>query len=144
EMLLKVLAAERVGLPGRSELGAGAALQAIKRLNVPTAGIRMVNGSGLFGDSRVSAGQITKLLAAMYSDPAVQPEFVAQLAVGGVDGTLAHRLTQLPSPRVVRAKTGTLDDVIALSGYVLGRTPERVLAFSVLCNGVRGKQNAAR
>jgi D-alanyl-D-alanine carboxypeptidase/D-alanyl-D-alanine-endopeptidase (penicillin-binding protein 4) len=44
----------------------------------------------------------------------------------------------------VRAKTGTLDDVIALSGYVLGRTPERVIAFSVLCNGVRGKQPAAR
>jgi len=44
----------------------------------------------------------------------------------------------------VRAKTGTLDDVIALSGYVLGRTPERVVAFSVLANGVHGKQGAAR
>ena len=44
----------------------------------------------------------------------------------------------------MRAKTGTLDDVIALSGYVLGRTQERVFAFSVLANGVRGKQQAAR
>jgi len=34
--------------------------------------------------------------------------------------------------------------VIALSGYVLGRTPERVVAFSVLANGVHGKQGAAR
>jgi D-alanyl-D-alanine carboxypeptidase/D-alanyl-D-alanine-endopeptidase (penicillin-binding protein 4) len=104
----------------------------------------MVNGSGLFGDSRVSAGQLARLLAAAYSDPAIQPEFVSQLAIAGVDGTLAKRLTQLPSPRVVRAKTGTLDDVIALSGYVLGRTAERVFAFSVLCNGVHGKQPAAR
>jgi D-alanyl-D-alanine carboxypeptidase/D-alanyl-D-alanine-endopeptidase (penicillin-binding protein 4) len=144
EMLLKVLAAERIGAPGRSELGAGVALQALKRLNVPLAGVRIVNGSGLFGDSRVSAGQLARLLAAAYSDPAIQPEFVAQLAVAGVDGTLAKRLGQLPSPRIVRAKTGTLDDVIALSGYALGRTAERVFAFSVLCNGVRGKQNAAR
>ena len=80
----------------------------------------------------------------MYGAPAVHAEYVAQLAVGGVDGTLQKRLTQLPSPRVVRAKTGTLDDVIALSGYVLGRTPERVLAFSVIANAVHGKQNAAR
>jgi D-alanyl-D-alanine carboxypeptidase/D-alanyl-D-alanine-endopeptidase (penicillin-binding protein 4) len=50
----------------------------------------------------------------------------------------------LPSPRIVRAKTGTLDDVVALSGYVLGRTPERVFAFSVLANGIKGKQQAAR
>jgi serine-type D-Ala-D-Ala carboxypeptidase/endopeptidase (penicillin-binding protein 4) len=144
EMLLKVLGAERVGIPGRSELGAGAALQTLKRLGVNTTGMRIANGSGLFGGGKVSTEQLTKLLATMYGSPAVQAEYVAQLAVGGVDGTLQKRLTQLPSPRVVRAKTGTLDDVIALSGYVLGRTPERVLAFSVLANAVHGKQNAAR
>jgi serine-type D-Ala-D-Ala carboxypeptidase/endopeptidase (penicillin-binding protein 4) len=144
EMLLKVLGAERMGLPGRSALGATAALQTLKRLGVTTSGLQMVNASGLFGNSRVAAGQLAKLLVAMYGDPAVRPEFVAQLAVAGVDGTLMRRLTQLPSPRIVRAKTGTLDDVIALSGYVLGRTPERVLAFSILCNGVHGKQAAAR
>jgi D-alanyl-D-alanine carboxypeptidase/D-alanyl-D-alanine-endopeptidase (penicillin-binding protein 4) len=144
EMLLKVLGAERMGLPGRSGLGASAALQTLKRLGVPTSGLQMINGSGLFGNSRVAAGQLARLLVAMYGDPSVRPEFVAQLAVAGVDGTLTRRLTLLPSPRIVRAKTGTLDDVVALSGYVLGRTPERVLAFSVLCNGIRGKQPAAR
>ena len=144
EMLLRVLAAERVGAPGRTQNGVSVALQTLKKLDVPVSGLRMVNGSGLFGNSRVSAGQLTKLLSAMYGQPAVQPEFMTQLAVAGVDGTLGHRLTQLPAPRVIRAKTGTLDDVIALSGYALGRSPERVLAFSVLCNGVAGKQAAAR
>ena len=51
---------------------------------------------------------------------------------------------RLADPRVVRAKTGTLADVITLSGYVLGPTPDRVIAFSVLCNGVRGKHQTAR
>jgi D-alanyl-D-alanine carboxypeptidase/D-alanyl-D-alanine-endopeptidase (penicillin-binding protein 4) len=69
---------------------------------------------------------------------------VAHLAIGGVDGTLERRLTDLPAPRVVRAKTGTLDDAIALSGYVLGPSPARAYAFSVLINGARGRQAAAR
>jgi D-alanyl-D-alanine carboxypeptidase/D-alanyl-D-alanine-endopeptidase (penicillin-binding protein 4) len=144
EMLLKVLAAERVGRPGRSELGAEAALRTLKRLGVPTNALAITNGSGLFGKSRVAAAQLTKLLSTMFNDPALQPEYIAQLAVGGVDGTLARRFAQLPAPRIVRAKTGTLDDVIALSGYVLGRVPERAIAFSVLANGVHGKQGAAR
>jgi D-alanyl-D-alanine carboxypeptidase/D-alanyl-D-alanine-endopeptidase (penicillin-binding protein 4) len=44
----------------------------------------------------------------------------------------------------VRAKTGTLADVAALSGYVLGPTPGTGMAFSVLANGVGGKVGAAR
>lgn len=144
EMLLKVLGAERVGTPGRTEHGARIALQALKRMDVPIGGMRVQNGSGLFAPNRVSAAQLTRMLAAMHNDPAVRSEFVSHLAVGGVDGTLTRRLSQLPSARVVRAKTGTLANVIALSGYVLGRTPERVFAFSVLMNGVRGKHHAAR
>ena len=144
EMLLKVLGAERIGRPGRTELGAQAALRALKRLGVATASLNIANGSGLFGGGRVTTSQFTKLLSAMFTDPAVAPEYIAQLAVGGVDGTLAKRFEQLPSPRIVRAKTGTLNDVIALSGYVFGRVPERAIAFSVLANGVRGRQAAAR
>jgi serine-type D-Ala-D-Ala carboxypeptidase/endopeptidase (penicillin-binding protein 4) len=144
EMLTKVLAAERVGVPGGTEHGGRVVLQALRKLGVPTGGLRFVNGSGLFGTNRVSAAQLTAVLGAMYRDPSLRPEFLWQLAIGGVDGTLAERFVQLPAPRVVRAKTGTLADVVALSGYVLGRTPERVFAFSVLTNGIKGKQQAAR
>jgi serine-type D-Ala-D-Ala carboxypeptidase/endopeptidase (penicillin-binding protein 4) len=144
EMLLKVLGAERAGPPAHSQQGADIALGALAKLGIPTADVRMVNGSGLFGDSRIAPAQFAELLARLHASPAVAPEFIAQLAVAGVDGTLTQRLTGLASARVVRAKTGTLDDVIALSGYVLGRTPDRALAFSILLNGVRGKQAAAR
>ena len=44
---------------------------------------------------------------------------------------------------MVRAETGTLRDVIALSGYVFGE-PERSVAFSFLANGIAGKQADAR
>jgi D-alanyl-D-alanine carboxypeptidase/D-alanyl-D-alanine-endopeptidase (penicillin-binding protein 4) len=144
EMVLKVIGAERVGVPGKTEHGARTVAAVLRRLGLPVTSMRIVNGSGLFGDNQVAAAHLSKLLAAMYANPAVAPEFVSHLAVGGVDGTLSDRLAQLPSPRIVRAKTGTLADVIALSGYVLGRSPSRVLAFSVLCNDVQGKQGAAR
>jgi serine-type D-Ala-D-Ala carboxypeptidase/endopeptidase (penicillin-binding protein 4) len=69
---------------------------------------------------------------------------VGHLAIAGRDGTLATRLTDLKPPRVVRAKTGTLDDVVALSGYVLGPGAGPTLAFSFLLSGVSGKQRVAR
>jgi D-alanyl-D-alanine carboxypeptidase/D-alanyl-D-alanine-endopeptidase (penicillin-binding protein 4) len=68
---------------------------------------------------------------------------LGQLAIGGVDGTLHKRFRGELTKRRVRAKTGTLDDAIALSGYVLreGRGP---IAFSILYNRVAGKQDVAR
>ena len=144
EMLLKLLGAEKVRVPGRSTDGVKVVLDRLKLLGVPTDKLKVVNGSGLFDGNQLSAAQLTKLLTAIYRDPALRPDFLSHLAVGGADGTLARRLTQLPAPRIVRAKTGTLADVIALSGYVLGPSPERGMAFSFLAEGVRGRQRGAR
>lgn len=144
EMVFKTLAAERVKVPGRSEDAAKHVLEVLKRRGIATGGMVVVNGSGLFNGNLMSASQLTQLLASVHSDAAIRSEYIAQLAIGGVDGTLAKRLDQLPSPSVVRAKTGTLNDAIALSGYVLGPKPEQAFAFSVLANGVAGKQHAAR
>lgn len=144
EMIFKTLAAERVKAPGRSEDAAKHVLEVLKRRGVTTHGIAIVNGSGLFDGNLISSTQLTQLLASVYGDASIRDEYVAQLAIGGVDGTLSARFSQLPAPRVVRAKTGTLNDAIALSGYVLGPKPDQVFAFSVIANGVAGKQQAAR
>src|SRR5690606_29764741 len=79
-----------------------------------------------------------------YTDPAIHSEFIAHLATGGADGTLSRRFAGVGPAGVVRAKTGTLNSVISLSGYVLGRRPDEAIAFSFLANGVSGKQGAAR
>lgn len=144
EMVLKVLAAERRGVPGRSSEGAILAIDVLKRLGVNVTGLEMVNGSGLFNGNKVSARQFATLLSAMYATSAVRNEYVTQLAIAGVDGTLAHRMGEMPAARIVRAKTGTLRDTIALSGYVLGPTPERAVAFSFLANNVNGKHTETR
>jgi serine-type D-Ala-D-Ala carboxypeptidase/endopeptidase (penicillin-binding protein 4) len=145
EMLVKIMGAERTHKSGSTVAGISVVQEALRKLGVPVANnLSMINGSGLFQGNLVTTSLFSQLLLAMYREPAFRSEYVAQLAVGGADGTLARRFTQLSTPRVVRAKTGTLNDVIALSGYVLGPAPERVYAFSFLANGIKGKQGQAR
>ncbi len=143
EMLFRVIGAER-HRPGRSEDSVAAVREALDAAGVSTERLTIVNGSGLFDGNRVAAQSLADLLRVAYRDPTVGHELVASLAIGGVDGTLRRRLRDLPAPRVVRAKTGTLNGVIALSGYVLGPTPERVYAFSFLANDVQGRHGPAR
>jgi D-alanyl-D-alanine carboxypeptidase/D-alanyl-D-alanine-endopeptidase (penicillin-binding protein 4) len=142
EMLLKIMGAE-AARPGTSARGVTVVREELEKHGVDTSGLVMVNGSGLFDGNRVAPEHVTQTLLAAYNDPSIGPEYVAHLAVGGSDGTLKARLEDLPRPRMVRAKTGTLRDVIALSGYVLGE-PGRSVAFSFLANGIAGKQNQAR
>jgi D-alanyl-D-alanine carboxypeptidase/D-alanyl-D-alanine-endopeptidase (penicillin-binding protein 4) len=143
ETMLKVLGAE-ASRPGSSERGAQVLSEVLAQAGVPEGQATIVNGSGLFDGNRIAPSHLTRLLRHVYNDPGVRPEYLAHLAVGGDDGTLHSRLESLPRPRIVRAKTGTLNDAIALSGYVLGPEPDRTIAFSVLANGIRGKQGEAR
>jgi D-alanyl-D-alanine carboxypeptidase/D-alanyl-D-alanine-endopeptidase (penicillin-binding protein 4) len=144
EMLLKVIGAEATKRQGSSAAGIARAEALLKAAGVPSGAATMVNGSGLFKGGALSPDALARLLGHMLRDPALRAEYVTQLAVSGKDGTLASRLTDLKRPRVVRAKTGTLDDVVALSGYVLGPHEGRTLAFSFLVNGCAGKQWLAR
>jgi len=142
EMLLKVVGAEASKQPGSSAGGIARAQALLKRAGAT--GATMVNGSGLFKGGAVAPDTLARLLVFMLREPALRPEYLSQLAVAGVDGTLGSRLSDLKHPRIVRAKTGTLDDVVALSGYVAGPGPSRTLAFSFLINGCAGKQSLAR
>jgi D-alanyl-D-alanine carboxypeptidase/D-alanyl-D-alanine-endopeptidase (penicillin-binding protein 4) len=144
EMLLKVIGAHAQHRPGSSSGGAERAQLLLEQAGVPRGAAKMLNGSGLFKGGAIAPDHLVKVLVHMYRDPAVRSEYIAQLAIAGADGTLRNRLTDLPKPGCVRAKTGTLDDAISLSGYVLGKRPDDDLAFSILMNGIAGKQGQAR
>jgi D-alanyl-D-alanine carboxypeptidase/D-alanyl-D-alanine-endopeptidase (penicillin-binding protein 4) len=144
EMVFKSLSGEAKARPAKSADSADVVMRWVASIGATDAGLIVKNGSGLFDANRVTAWSTVQLLRATWRDPEIQPEFLAQLAVGGVDGTLHRRFHQELTRRRVRAKTGTLDDVIALSGYVLrdgGRGP---IAFSIFFNHVAGKQDGAR
>lgn len=143
EMLFRVMGAERHA-PGRNEDAVQAVRGALDDAGIGTSQIEIVNGSGLFTGNRIAPQRLADVLVAAWRDPAIRDDFVASLAIAGVDGTMANRLRDLPAPRVVRVKTGTLAAVIALSGYVLGPEPDRAYAFSFLANDVRGRVGPAR
>jgi D-alanyl-D-alanine carboxypeptidase/D-alanyl-D-alanine-endopeptidase (penicillin-binding protein 4) len=143
EMLFKVLAAEG-GVHPRTSPAAAKAVQAwLEKQGPLPEGSRIVNGSGLFDANRLSASTLTRVLAKAYADPRTRNEFVSHLAIGGVDGTLRSRFTKHSSARLVRAKTGTLRNVVSLSGYLMRETGHP-LAFSVIVNGIDNQHVATR
>jgi len=144
EMVLKTIGAERQGRPGKSSDGADLVVKYLKQAGAFEEGTVIKNGSGLYDANRVSAGVTVRLLRAAYRDPAISSEYLAQLSVGGVDGTLHKRFLELKDKRILRAKTGTLESTVALSGYVLAPAGKSPIAFSIMVNDVAGKVTVAR
>ncbi len=144
EMIFRGLGGEAKARPARSADASEVVTKFLERIGASGPGVVIKNGSGLFDANRVTAWGTVELLRWAWRDAGVQPEFVAQLAVGGVDGTLHKRFRGELTRRRVRAKTGTLDDVISLSGYVLRDGGKGPIAFSMFFNKVGGKQDVAR
>ena len=144
ESILKTLGAETRAAPGPATWADGlAALGAqLARYGLPLGTYRTGNGSGLFASTEVSPAQLVALLVAAHKDYRVGPDLVASLPVGGLDGTLARRWHGKPAQGRVRAKTGTLDKVVTLAGY-LSVDGGRVVAFAILVNDVPAGQRAA-
>lgn len=78
----------------------------------------MKNGSGLNDSNRFSASQTTQLLTHMVQRFPIAPEYLSALAIAAKDGTLKYRFEGSEAVGRLRAKTGTLENVSALSGYV--------------------------
>jgi D-alanyl-D-alanine carboxypeptidase/D-alanyl-D-alanine-endopeptidase (penicillin-binding protein 4) len=136
ETLLKDLGAQVKGAPGTSANGAGVVLDYLREIDALDSGTRITNGSGLFDANRISAHTLVKTLRSAYRDPVTSSVFVDQLAVGGIDGTLKHRFAAFKKQRSIHAKTGTLDRVIALSGYVFRPDGSYPVAFSLIVSGI--------
>ena len=138
EVLLKHLGAVESGV-GSSASGAETVREVLREAAVPLAGVRIVDGSGLSARNRLTAAAVIGILVAVWNDPTLRPSFVRSLAVAGVSGTLEDRLERPPARGAVLAKTGTLRESSALSGFVRGRW-----AFAVIQNGSPVSQFWAR
>ena len=129
EMLLKQIGAG-VGLQGTTAAGAQAVLQLLQEQQIPLAGVRIVDGSGLSGLDRLTTEAVVAMLRSSWLDEDLRELLIAALPIAGRNGTLEHRMRGTVAAGRVRAKTGTLNQASALSGYV-----RRRIAFSVIQNG---------
>lgn len=134
EQLLKVMGAELFGAPGSWAKGLKAVARHLAKLGIPAGSYVLKNGSGLYDASSLSPRQIVKVLRAAHRDFRYSADFVSSLAIAGVDGTLSHRFIGSGAERYVRAKTGTLAQVVALSGFAAASANKkrRPLVFSIL------------
>lgn len=130
ETLAKLLGA-RFGRAGTTKAGV-AIVHAFARSH--GSGTQTVDGSGLTRSNRASPRQVIDLLLGMQDDPAGE-EFIQDLPLAGVEGTIDDRMHGTAAYRRCRAKTGTIEGVSALSGFCFNKSG-RTIAFSILMNGV--------
>jgi D-alanyl-D-alanine carboxypeptidase/D-alanyl-D-alanine-endopeptidase (penicillin-binding protein 4) len=129
ELLTRELGVARAH-DGSTAAGTKAIVDALAGVGLPTTGLRLGDGSGLEATNRAGCGVLAAALRR--PDRSGAPALSPLLAVAGRSGTLALRLADTPLEGKLRAKTGSLDGVSGLAGYVEGR---RALSFAFLANG---------
>jgi D-alanyl-D-alanine carboxypeptidase/D-alanyl-D-alanine-endopeptidase (penicillin-binding protein 4) len=132
ELLVKAVGASVAGPPGTYEKGLAAERVFLAgEVGIDTTAQNLADGSGVSRYNLVTARQIIGLLEYMTSRTDLFPAYLQALPVAGVDGTLEERMRGTAAEGRARAKTGTLNGVTALSGYVPSAEGER-LAFSMM------------
>jgi D-alanyl-D-alanine carboxypeptidase/D-alanyl-D-alanine-endopeptidase (penicillin-binding protein 4) len=133
------MAAAAEGKPASSDAAATTVRAQLTELGIPTDTMRLADVSGLALDNQVSARQFAEVVRAITSGTELSLRAaLAGFPVAGVTGTLDARYGDSSTARgagLVRAKTGTLNSVIALSGYVVD-ADGRLLVFSFIGNGL--------
>jgi D-alanyl-D-alanine carboxypeptidase/D-alanyl-D-alanine-endopeptidase (penicillin-binding protein 4) len=138
EMLFRHIAVAR-GLPGTWAGARQALADTLRDLNVPLEGVRIIDGSGLSLEGRLTAGALTSALARALSPE--HPELAGVrgwLPVAGRTGTLRagdKRFNAKPAKcaaGLIQAKTGTVADAIALAGYAAGADGQTKVFVSIV------------
>jgi D-alanyl-D-alanine carboxypeptidase/D-alanyl-D-alanine-endopeptidase (penicillin-binding protein 4) len=132
EAYLKTLGRKVMGR-GTSEAGLAAVRDRLAGWGVPVDGLVLVDGSGLSRYNYLTVSAVTSVLTHVWRNERLRGPFVADLPVGGTDGTLDTRMRGTSLARNVQAKTGSLSNVRALSGY-LARADGEKLVFSIIVN----------
>jgi D-alanyl-D-alanine carboxypeptidase/D-alanyl-D-alanine-endopeptidase (penicillin-binding protein 4) len=115
--LLLTMAAEKAGRPATTAAGQRVVTEFLGSRGIAIPGLVIENGSGLSRVERITAEGLADVLLDAWRSP-YSAEFQASLPVAAVDGTLRRRFRTPGIEGRVRMKTGNLQDVSALAGYV--------------------------
>ncbi len=112
---------------------------AAQKIDAPE--LELENGSGLSRHEKIAPQSMARLLVAAYHS-AVMPELISSLPVVAVDGTMRNRLKDSAIAGRAHIKTGTLNDVRAIAGYVLAASGKRYVVVGFV-NHSRAKDGKA-
>lgn len=115
----------------------------LKSLNIYEPNFSMVDGSGISRQNRFSTETLVKFLNQIFLNPAIFNEFYNSLSIPQNDGTLHNRFSNLFPPERLRGKTGTLNGVTSLAGYVTASSGD-LLIFAINFNYKKGNQYKMR
>ena len=131
ELVLKRLGLEVAGA-GTTAAGAMALRDLLAADGVPLDGVVIDDASGLAETNQVTCRALASILTAAGPDS----DFASTLSVAGERGSLVRRMVDTPGEGNVLAKTGTLNDVTALSGYAASSNEDDIaLVFAYITNG---------
>jgi len=121
-----------------SRLGLNVVRSFMNQAGIPEDSVIQYDGSGLSRHDLVTPNAVVALYTYMAKQSRNAQVWRDSMAVGGVDGTLRNRFKGTVAVGNIRGKTGTLDQVSALSGYVTTAGGEQ-LVVSIIVNNVTGE-----
>jgi D-alanyl-D-alanine carboxypeptidase/D-alanyl-D-alanine-endopeptidase (penicillin-binding protein 4) len=131
--------------PGSAERSARAVRTWMAERRLGGEELVMENGSGLSRLERVSPATLSRLLLAAWRSP-VMPEFMASMPLVAYDGTMRRRMKTRDVAGQAHIKTGSLNDVRSIAGYVLAASGRRLAVVCVVnagnLAGAQGLQDA--
>mgnify|MGYP003390090923 CR=1 FL=1 len=116
-------------------LGIDAVKKFMMEIGVAEDAVLQYDGSGLSRHNLITPSSVIQLYSYMGTQSRFAQVWRDSLTVGGVDGTLRNRFKGTRGEANFRGKTGTIDQVSALSGYLTTAGGEQ-LVFSMIVNGV--------
>jgi serine-type D-Ala-D-Ala carboxypeptidase/endopeptidase (penicillin-binding protein 4) len=120
------------GVPASTQARAEAVVRDwFKRHGIDDSGMVLENGAGLSRIERLRPVQLAAVLAAA-QESLWAPEFLASLPIVGVDGTMRKRLKGTPAASRARIKTGTLNNGVAVAGYVPDANGEQCIVVAII------------
>lgn len=141
--IFKLLGAKFKNTPASLEDGQEVINSFLTELGIERYSYEILEGSGLTRYNKVTAEMFIKILKYMYDDRFTFDYFMNSLSIAGKDGTLKKRMIGTEAEGNVYAKTGTINSVSALSGYVIDKDNE-ILIFYIVMNGFGGNTTDMR
>lgn len=127
ECLFKTLGAEASGVQGNSFFSQQAIQKFLNDNSIFSAGTEIVDGSGISRSDQATPLAINGVLEKMYFDLVHFDDFYNSLSIAGVDGTLRGRMMNTSAGNNFRGKTGTLNGISGLAGYLTTAEGEDII-----------------